>query len=169
MSQIGYKAAFFGTLFVLIFLLIVMNKQDEKVLSIYTAQGDIVYVNLLTNDITYESKDTIESFNSFEGLNERIEELTAESSVISGYAEDLRYNIEEENITLEVTPLINENGKVISPVGEVKMIYQGPNWGINPEQDTTFTISTLKYSEERNITFDEFDNIYHMYTCYYDF
>lgn len=169
-NNLIWKSLFFGTLAVLILVLIAPDNQREpEVLTIYTANGDIVYADVVNHIITYESSDKKEFFEGFEELNARIEDLTAESSVISGYAEDLRYNISQDYITLEIVPELDKNGKVISPIGKVKMLYEGPNWSINPEVDTTFEISTFKYNEEYDIKFDEFDGYYKMYKCWGEF
>jgi hypothetical protein len=155
-SNLIWKSLFFGTLAVLILVLIAPDNQREpEVLTIYTANGDIVYADVINHIITYESSDKKDFCEGFEEFNTKIQELTAESSVISGYAEDLRYQIEEGYITITIHPQIQKDGSVISPVGKLDINYSGPNWAINPEVDTSFTIATLNGVDEFDSEYDE--------------
>jgi hypothetical protein len=154
-SNLIWKALFLGTLAVLILVLIAPdNEREPEILSIYTNQ-DIIYVDITNDMIRYESSEKLECFENFEELNKRVEELTAESSVISGYVEDLRYQIEEGYITITIHPQIQKDGSVTSPVGKLDINYSGPNWAINPEVDTSFTIATLKGVDEFDSEYDE--------------
>jgi len=124
----------------LLFLSVIANGyflSTEKVLSIYTP-SQILYVDVDKNQITFEGIADTVNFDSFEDMNYWVEDYTANSSAPSGYDNDLQWMSENGYITAQVEPCIAPNGDLISPVGTVKLYYNGANWAHNAMQDTSF-------------------------------
>jgi len=143
----------------------IFQKEEEPwFLSIYTTD-DIIHV--YNNKIEFESDSTqTEFFENWEEVQDRVEELTSNASVITGYQEDLKYNIQQGYISLEIHPALTDKGDIIKKIGSIHMHYYGPNWALNPRVDTSFLIESFYHIDEFNAEYDEdLTRTYKMYVA----
>lgn len=91
---------------------------------------DIVEIDYEALEVYGETIDT--SFQTLDQLREYVEDLSVKSSVISGYADDVMFN--STYMEAVIYPTIDTNCNVLNPFGELIITYNGPNWGINPEE-----------------------------------
>ena len=143
--------------------------KKDRVLSIMTANLDLIHVNLSKGYVTFENpgKQDHMFFDSEEDMFEWIEQVTSEGTIPSGYKDDLQYYINQGYITAAVHADIDPNGRVTSPVGKIELIYDGPNWTIDSEQDTTYTVCKFPIIDTYNVSYDEFkDKTYPMFLGY---
>ena len=137
-----------------------------KVLRVHTP-SDILYVDAKKNQVTFEGNSDTLDFKSFQDMEKYVKDFTLEASAPSGYARDIRWQSMQGYITTEVHPAVTEDGKVISPVGTINLIYSGPNWGHDEMKDTTFVITTFNSVEARKAEYDEcLECTYDMYVGY---
>lgn len=143
------------------------EKKEPQILSIYTTD-DIFHVNITDGIIEFESDSTLtESFDSFGQLQNRVEELTSNASVLTGYHDDLKYNIQQGYVSLEIHPALTDKGDIKKEIGAIHMYYYGPNWALNPRVDTSFLIESFYHIDEYNAEYDEdLTRTYKMYVAH---
>jgi hypothetical protein len=108
--------------------------------SIYLSTGDVVHVNLRNKSVSFEVQDTIYSYQTNKELFEFIENVTATSSNIDGYSEDLHYLIEQGYICAKT--IMNEKEQY------TELYYDGPHYGIDATKDVKLWLGTMYTVEE---------------------
>lgn len=126
---------------------------SDRVVPVYT-NVDIIYVDVDSLRIYYESSPDVESFSTFNDLCARIEKLTAISQSPAGYSQDIRYQASQGYITANIHPKLDHKGKVLSEVGIVEIWYNGPGWAINPEKDTSFLLTSFNQVNKHKSEYD---------------
>ena len=147
----------------------VKEPKKDRILSIMTANLDLIHVNLSKGYVSFENpgKEDHMFFDSEKDMFDWIEQVTSEGTIPSGYKDDLQYNINNGYITAAVHADIDQNGRVISPVGKIELIYNGPNWTNGSEQDTTYKVCKFNTIDTYDVTYDEFEGkTYPMYLGY---
>lgn len=129
----------------------IITKEKFK-FDIYDSRGDIHHVNYWNRVVTFEQSNEKIKFNSFNELNDYISDVTAKSSSVIGYQSDLDWLIRQGYVSIEIYPTIDTNNIVTNPNGEALLIYNGPNWTINAQQDTSYQIGYFYLSDDIKIT-----------------
>ena len=113
----------------------------NNVLTIYISDDlGIAYIYFEINKIYFENGDDPLEFKSREDMYNYISEMTAYSSSIIGYQHDIDFNI--RNGYIYTHTVYNEDKQY------TELIYSGPNWTIDAQQDTTYLISTFNNVEK---------------------
>lgn len=147
----------------------VKEPEKDRVLSIMTANMDLIHVNLTRGYVSFENpgKEDHMFFDSEKNMFDWIEQVTTEGTIPSGYKDDLQYHINQGYITAAVHADINDKGELVSPVGKIELIYDGPNWTIDSDKDTTYTVCKFPIIDTYNVSYDEFGKkSYPMYLGY---
>lgn len=132
-----------------------VNKPE--ILTVYTTK-DLLHIDKENLSVSFESSEEILHFDTFEELNEYVEDYTVKASLPSGYADNLKYHIDNGSIKIDIEPILNKKGKVVNQIGKTTLYYYGMNWSNNPENDTIYTLGTFLNSETYSISYDEFKN-----------
>lgn len=112
----------------------------DKELEVYSF-NDIAYCDFSKKKIQFEDSDKELSFDSHNEMFDYIGEYTLKNSMITSYKEDIEWLVNNGYITAHiVTP---DEGKEWT----VGLHYLGPNWTVNAQQDTAFSIATFYLSK----------------------
>jgi hypothetical protein len=117
----------------------VLHSDTNDILSIYIP-GDIAHVYFAYNEVYFENGGDPLEFTTREAMYSYIEEMTAYASSTVGYQGDLDYNI--RNGYIYARTVYNEDEQYTD------LVYDGPNWTVNAECDTTYVISAFNHVEK---------------------
>jgi len=117
--------------------IIVASFISPKTMSIYTT-GDIVHIE--GRKVTFESSEEVLRFSSDEELFDWVGKYTAKYSTPIGYGENLQWYIDQSYISVKVVENPDEE--------YAELLYHGPHWAVNPEQDTAFVLGYFNYIEK---------------------
>lgn len=129
-------------------------ENKDKYLTIYTYE-DIIYVNVNNNTVSTESSDDVKQFGDWNALTTYVEDITVKNILPSRYGQEIKYHINNGNIKLEIHPDLGKNGKVLSPVGFVNLVYDGPIWE-DDTRDTSYLLGQFFDVKRYSITYDEY-------------
>lgn len=112
------------------------------IVTVYT-NNDIYYANLYDYSLQSETGrfDTI--YSTFKELQNNIDSITAADAAVTSVSNTLNWYAESGYLKVEVYPIVDINCNTTSQVGEVALVYDGPNWGIDARVDTTINIATF--------------------------
>jgi hypothetical protein len=109
--------------------------KNQELLSIYlSGDKDIMHINLNNNEIYFESKDSTMFFATKQEMYNFISEITAFSSTILGYQEDLRFLSRKGYI----------KAKRLKNTDVVDITYSGPMWSVNTSKNTDIPLFKLE-------------------------
>lgn len=131
-------------------LIFVMSYEKPKILTIYTSD-DIVYINVKEKTAEFEMSEDKITFASFAGLNAYIEDITVKTANVMGYWSDLDYLIRQGYIKVQVFPTLREDCTKVEDNGELLLIYDGPQYGVEPKKDTTFQIGYFYLNQLKDL------------------
>ena len=117
----------------------VLHSDTNDILSVYVP-GDIAHIYFAYNEIYFENGGDPLEFRSRENMYNYIEDMTAYTSSVIGYQHDLDFNI--RNGYIYARTVYNEDEQYTN------LVYDGPNWTINSQKDTTYVISTFNHVEK---------------------
>ena len=117
----------------------VLHSDTNDILSVYVP-GDIAHIYFAYNEIYFENGGDPLEFSSREDMYNYIEDMTAYTSSVIGYKDDLDYNI--RNGYIYARTVYNDDEQYTD------LVYDGPNWTINGQEDTTYVISTFNNVEK---------------------
>ena len=112
----------------------VLHADTNDIMSIYIP-GDIAHIYFAYNEVYFENGSDPLEFTTREAMYDYIAEITAHSSCIIGYQNDLDYNI--RNGYIYARTVYNDDEQYTD------LIYDGPNWTVDASRDTTYLISTF--------------------------
>ena len=102
--------------------------------------NDIAHIDLDKLQISFEVDTVIYKYDNKQEIYDFIEKSSAYNSCTIGYKDDLDYNI--RNGYIYARTVYNEDKQY------TELIYSGPNWTIDAQQDTTYLISTFNNVEK---------------------
>lgn len=117
----------------------ILHSDTNDIMSLYIP-GDIAHIYFAYNEVYFEQGGDPLQFNSREEMYDYIGELTAYNSSIHGYKESLDWLVAQGYIYART--IYNDDEKY------TELIYDGPNWTVNAEQDTSYIISTFNNVEK---------------------
>ena len=112
----------------------ILHSDSTDIMSIHIP-GDIAHIYFAYNEVYFENGGDPLEFRSREDMYDYIEDMTAYTSCIIGYQNDLDYNI--RNGYIYARTVYNDNEQYTD------LIYDGPNWTVDANRDTTYLISTF--------------------------
>jgi len=119
----------------------ILNADTNDILSFYIPNElGIAHVYFAYNEIYFENGGDPLEFTTRDAMYDYIENMTAYNSSTIGYQGDLDYNI--RNGYIYARTVYNDNEQYTD------LVYNGPNWAINAECDTTYLISTFNNVEK---------------------
>lgn len=102
--------------------------------------NDIMRVDYRNMDVYFENGGDPLEFSNITDLTEYVAETTAYASCIHGYKDNLDWLIRQGYIYAKTVHNDDEQ--------YTDLIYNGPNWTVNAEQDTSYIISTFNNVEK---------------------
>ena len=113
---------------------------DTMPLSIYLSTNDIAHVYFADKKIYFENGGEPIQFKTNTELYSYIEDMTAYTSSIIGYKQDFDLNVHNGYIFAKT--IYNDDEQY------TELHYNGPNWTISAEQDTSYLITTFNHVEK---------------------
>lgn len=112
----------------------VLHADTNDIMSVYIS-GDIAHIYFAYNEIYFENGGDPLEFETKDAMYDYVSEMTAYNSCTIGYKDDLDYNI--RNGYIYARTVYNEDEQYTD------LIFDGPNWTVDADRDTSYLISTF--------------------------
>lgn len=118
------------------------NYYKSNIITVYT-NNDIYYVNLSNYSLQSETGKFDTTYSNFKELQQNIDSITAADASVTSVSNTLDWYAESGYLKVEVYPTVNTNCITTNPLGEVVLVYDGPNYGVDARVDTVINIATF--------------------------
>lgn len=115
---------------------------NPDIVTFYT-NNDIYYANLSNNSLQSETGKFDTTYSNFKELQNNIDSITAADASVTSVSNTLDWYAESGYLKVEVYPTVNTNCITTNPLGEVVLVYDGPNYGVDARVDTVINIATF--------------------------
>lgn len=112
----------------------ILHSDTNDIMSVYIS-GDIAHIYFAYNAIYFENGGDPLEFETKDAMYDYVSEITAYNSCTIGYKDDLDYNI--RNGYIYARTVYNEDEQYTD------LIFDGPNWTVDADRDTSYLISTF--------------------------